>query len=272
LRATSDLSLPPSTSVHLADAYDAIAEIYDGHVPNTAWMRTELRRHYLDVFRPGDHILDVGCGTGTEAVFMARHGLHVTAMDIAPLMIAETERKAAEFHVAERIDARIADLRELERWPAQGYDGIVSTFAALNMVNSLAAFSSSAARLLRPGAPMILHLSNRFSMLEYLHLLARGKAADARLLRTQGVRSFTMAGRPMLIYLSSPEETYSWFFEREFRLISAYALGVVRPHADPRWVPQPVLNGLGRIERAVRDREPFAGWGRFFVLELARRT
>ena len=118
---------------------------------------------------------------------------------------------------------------------------------------------------------MLLHLSNRFSVLEYLHLLSRGKPADARLLRTQGVRSFTMAGRPMLIYLSSPHETYGWFFEREFRLMKAYALGVIRPHADPPWVPRPVLTGLGSLERTVRGREPFARWGRFFVLELARR-
>jgi hypothetical protein len=76
----------------------------------------------------------------------------------------------------------------------------------------------------------------------------------------------------MLIHLSSPDETYRWFFEREFELIAAYAVGVVRPHADPRWVPKPALSALGRIERSVRDRRPFAGWGRFFVLELAKRA
>jgi hypothetical protein len=117
-----------------------------------------------------------------------------------------------------------------------------------------------------------LHLSNRFSVLEYLHLLSRGRVRAARRLRWEGVRSFTMAGRPMLIHLSSPEETYSWFFEREFELNAAYAVGVVRPHADPRRVPKPVLSALGRIERSVRDRRPCAGWGRFFVLELAKRA
>ena len=76
----------------------------------------------------------------------------------------------------------------------------------------------------------------------------------------------------MQIYLSAPGETYSWFFEREFDLATAYALGVIRPHADPRWAPEAILSALGTIERSVRDRRPFASWGRFFVLELAKRA
>jgi ubiquinone/menaquinone biosynthesis C-methylase UbiE len=234
-------------------------------------MRDELRRHYLAVFRPGDRVLDVGCGTGTEAVFMAANGMRVTAMDVAPEMIAETRRKTGTWGLEGAIETVVADLRDLDTWPADSFDGILSTYAALNMVNSLAGFSASAARLLRRGGRMVLHLSNRFSVYEWLGLILHCRLREARRLRWEGERHFTMRGLPMVIYVSSPAETYTWFFEPRFELASQYALGVIRPHADPRWAPRHLLSALGRAERSVRSRRPLVGWGRFFVLELVKR-
>jgi SAM-dependent methyltransferase len=259
------------SSDQIAAAYDALAAHYDDEVTHTAWMRTELRRHYLGVFRPGDHILDVGCGTGAEALFLAGRGMRVTAMDLSPGMIAEVERKAAEGGLQDRIHPVVADIRDLDRWPAATFHGVISTFASLNMVNSLAGFSASAARLLRPGGRMILHLSNRCCLQERLALIGRGQWRAARRLGWEGTRVFSMRGRPMQIYLSSPDETYSWFFASHFELAGVYALGVVRPYADAGWAPAAVLSGLGWLERWVRGHRPFVRLGRFFVLELVRR-
>jgi 2-polyprenyl-3-methyl-5-hydroxy-6-metoxy-1,4-benzoquinol methylase len=38
--------------------------------------------------------LDLGCGTGDNAVFLARHGFNVTAVDFAPAAIAAGRAKA----------------------------------------------------------------------------------------------------------------------------------------------------------------------------------
>lgn len=269
--AVHGVPVDPGCPAHVAGAFDAISGIYDDHVPNTAWMRGELRRHFLTVFGPGDRILDVGCGTGSEAMFLAGHGMRITAVDLSPGMVSEAKRKSVSLGLEDRVDARVADLRELNDWPAERFGGIISTFASLNMVSSLAGFSVSAARLLKPGGRMVLHLSNRFCLHEFLRLAARGHWAEARRLTRDGVRSFTMAGRPMEIYLSSPWQTYAWFFEPDFELTAMYGLGIVRPHADPPYIPAAALRALGRIERPIRSRPPFAGWGRFFVLELSKR-
>lgn len=118
---------------------------------------------------------------------------------------------------------------------------------------------------------MLLHLSNRFSVQELASLACRGHWGAAHRLPAEGVRYFTMAGRRMVIHLSSPDETYRWFFEPEFELVEAYALGVVRPYSDPPWLPGAALSALGGIERRVRGRRPLVRWGRFFVLDLAKR-
>jgi ubiquinone/menaquinone biosynthesis C-methylase UbiE len=53
-------------------AYDAIAAGYDEQVRGDDWMRRKLHASFVRAFRPGERVLDVGCGTGIDALFLAR--------------------------------------------------------------------------------------------------------------------------------------------------------------------------------------------------------
>jgi SAM-dependent methyltransferase len=44
---------------------------------------------------PPGRALDIGCGTGTNSVYMARHGWEVTGVDLVGRAIAMARRKAA---------------------------------------------------------------------------------------------------------------------------------------------------------------------------------
>lgn len=54
--------------------------------------------------------LDVACGTGDQALWLAERGLHVVAIDVSPVAIAALTAAAADLGLAGRIDARIVDL------------------------------------------------------------------------------------------------------------------------------------------------------------------
>jgi methyl halide transferase len=41
-------------------------------------------------------VLELGCGTGTNAILLAERGFEVTAVDLSPLAIEQAKRKAAE--------------------------------------------------------------------------------------------------------------------------------------------------------------------------------
>jgi len=43
--------------------------------------------------------LELGCGTGTNAVFLAQHGFDVTAIDVAPLAVEQAKEKAKRANV-----------------------------------------------------------------------------------------------------------------------------------------------------------------------------
>src|SRR5450755_2838559 len=64
------------------DAFDSVAADYDGPRGNNDLiqeMRREMWRWLDATFSPGSRLVDLGCGTGLDAVRMAQLGHHITA-------------------------------------------------------------------------------------------------------------------------------------------------------------------------------------------------
>ena len=60
--------------------------------------------------RPG-RVLDLGCGSGANAVFLARHGFEVVGVDFAPAALAKARSAAAAAEVdLELVEADLTDL------------------------------------------------------------------------------------------------------------------------------------------------------------------
>jgi cyclopropane-fatty-acyl-phospholipid synthase len=77
---------------------------------------------------PGERLLDVGCGWGSFAVHAAaNHGAHVTGITLSPPQAERARRRAEEAGVADRVDIRVQDWRELvgERFDAIASIGMV---------------------------------------------------------------------------------------------------------------------------------------------------
>jgi 2-polyprenyl-3-methyl-5-hydroxy-6-metoxy-1,4-benzoquinol methylase len=65
---------------------------------------------FLASAEPG-RALDLGCGTGTNAITLARHGWQVTAVDFAPRAIRTAQSKASRAGL--EIDFRVGDVSDL---------------------------------------------------------------------------------------------------------------------------------------------------------------
>src|ERR1700682_2984198 len=80
-----------------ADAFDHIGARYDDEYTNTElswWFRRRVWERLAVIFKPGDHVIELGCGTGEDAIWLAKRGIYVLAGDGSPAMLAETARKA----------------------------------------------------------------------------------------------------------------------------------------------------------------------------------
>ena len=77
--------------------------------------------------RPGDRVLDIGCGTGTFATMLKQRypGVEVTGLDPDPKALARARRKAELANVSVRFDQGFADSLE---YAAMSFDLVFSSF------------------------------------------------------------------------------------------------------------------------------------------------
>src|ERR1700731_4629597 len=112
------------------DAFDSVAADYDGPRGNNALiqdMRSEMWRTLDATFAPGSRLIDLGCGTGLDAVRMARVGHQVTATDWSQRMVERTRERAEREELANRVQAITVGAHELSRLDGQSqYDGAYS--------------------------------------------------------------------------------------------------------------------------------------------------
>jgi len=253
------------------EAYDAVAAGYDGLVEGDAWMRAALWERYAHLFEPGQTVLDVGSGTGIDALFLARNGIRVLGVDASPSMIAEARAKLMNARLEDLIELRVMDVSELGALPESSFAGIISAFASLSTVADLDGFATEAARLLKPQGTLLVHLLNRWSVWAWLGLVRHGRFRATGHLGRNHDRNFSIGGRSVRHHLYHAQEAYGRFFAARFQLRRAYGLGILRPPHTLRRIPPAVVTALDRLERPVRARRPFIDWGRFFVLELEKR-
>jgi cyclopropane-fatty-acyl-phospholipid synthase len=104
----------------------------------------------------GERVLDVGCGWGSFAVHAAeRHGVHVTGITLSEPQAALARRRAEAAGVADRVEIRVMDYRELagERYDAIASIGMVEHVGA----NKIDEYAATLARLLEPGGRLLNH-------------------------------------------------------------------------------------------------------------------
>jgi len=106
--------------------------------------------------QPGMRVLDVGCGWGSFAVHAAtRHGVHVTGITLSEPQARRARERAREAGVADRVDIRVQDYREL---PSEAFDRV----ASIGMVEHVGAvnideYAHRLAEVLRPGGVLLNH-------------------------------------------------------------------------------------------------------------------
>jgi cyclopropane-fatty-acyl-phospholipid synthase len=106
--------------------------------------------------KTGERLLDVGCGWGSFSLWAAtRHGAKVTGITLSPPQAEEARRRAEAAGVADRVDIRVMDYRDLA---GEKFDAI----ASIGMVEHVGAeqidvYARTLARLLDPGGRLLNH-------------------------------------------------------------------------------------------------------------------
>jgi ubiquinone/menaquinone biosynthesis C-methylase UbiE len=76
-----------------------VANTDSAKVPGAAYMDAVVNDFFLSHCHADSQVLDVGCGHGIVSIFLARHGLSVTACDISQPMLQELERNRGDLNI-----------------------------------------------------------------------------------------------------------------------------------------------------------------------------
>ena len=106
--------------------------------------------------REGQRLLDVGCGWGSLALHAARHhGVTVTGITLSPSQADEARRRVAAAGLADRVEIRLADYREMAGEP---FDAIASVGMVEHVgEEQIDVYAHQLAALLRPGGRLLNH-------------------------------------------------------------------------------------------------------------------
>jgi len=145
--------------------YNDLAEIYDELMADTnydQWV-DYLIKQIKNYKAPGEVLLDLGCGTGSIAIPLAKQGYRVTGIDISSEMLTQAEQKAREAEV--NISFYQQDIKELTL--DFQVDVVIATFDTLNYIideKALAIVFKRISKVLRDSGLLIFDLNTRYKL------------------------------------------------------------------------------------------------------------
>lgn len=254
-------------------AFDTLAADYDvcfTGTPLGAYLRQAVHRRLDARFSPGHHVLELGCGTGEDAVHLGRRGVRVLATDASPGMVEQARAKIAAAGLDGTVEARRLAIEDLGTLSGRfnAFDGAFSNFGGFNCVADLGLAATFLADLLKPGAPLLLCVMGPLVPWEWTGFLLRGKPREAfRRLRRGGV-----AWRGINVRYPSIG-TLRGVFADGFRPLRISAVGALLPPTE--WEPWTerhprLLVALARWERRLETVPPLPWLADHYLLELER--
>jgi SAM-dependent methyltransferase len=255
-------------------AFDSVAADYDGPRGNNALiqrMRATMWREFALYFARPSALIDLGCGTGHDALHLAGQGHRVLATDWSPAMIERTASRAAAAGVTDRVQTRLVGAHELHRVEGT-FDGAVSNFGPLNCVPDLGKLARDCARLLRPQGVLLFSVIGRLCPWEYVYYRWR-KPERAKVRTARGPIPVGMNGHVIWTRYFRPREFYA-DFAPHFELIEYRALSLFLPPPYlVRWYERHprFWEMLGRMDDVTSGWPLLRNAGDHFLIAMRRR-
>jgi len=260
--------------------FDLIAEQYDDTFSESRlghWLREAVWTHLDAAFQPGDHVLELACGTGEDAVHLAQRGVQVTATDASEGMLAVARRKVQQEDLGSRVNLRHFDMNGPEALPLdhdlQPFDGVFSNFGGLNCVDDLPALARKLARCTRPDASVVLVVMGPYCPWEWGWYLLHGRPRTAfRRLRSR-VEAHVGAGRTLSVYYPSPARL-AQAFHPGFRPVQTFGIGALLPPSYGSGLVDrhpAFFARLRTLEQRLHGRRPFTALNDHYLILLERR-
>lgn len=210
-------------------AFDAHALHYDALVEPNALLQTVRAALWSEVTRrvpPPAHLLDIGCGTGTDAVYFSQRGYTVTAIDASREMVNQTRQRMTRNSVQLRMENMGAE--NLSALGNEKFDAIYSDLGPLNCVEDLAAVSAQCATRLNPNGVLIFSVMARLCPWEIFYYTLRGDWKQTKRRFPRQMVPVNLENGVVWTRYYDPSEFYA-AFAQDFQLVTYRSLNLFLP-------------------------------------------
>ena len=238
--------------------FDAAAPVYDKSFTDTGIGRLQRNRvwYYLKKYissSSSKDILEINCGTGEDALYMASLGHSVQATDLSEKMIEEAKSKKKATH---SVHFQPMDLRDLKKvFPNHTFDILFSNFGGLNCVNEqeLTTFFKEASTILKPKGLAIVVLMSKTCLWERLYFSLKGNRKKASRRNTTDPISVEVDGSLVNTWYYNPKDILDfsnpWFSLQKVRPVGfTIPPSYLQPYFENK---KTILKFLGWLEQKL---------------------
>ncbi len=256
-------------------SFDVLAPTYDADFtesPIARYLRGRVHKRLTKHFRAGDHVLEMGCGTGEDALWLAERGVHVTATDASPMMLDVTRAKVAGQPL---VQVQYLDLKQLPSpLESEPLDGVFSNFGPLNVLDDWQPLAAWLAARIKPGGVVGLGVMGPLCLWEIgWHGLHLDFKTALRRLRQPAIFQPSETSESLAIYYPSINRLKA-DFAPHFRPIHVESLGLCLPPSDIYGVLEKrprVLRWLTALENRFGKSAALANFADHYWIEFVRQ-
>ncbi|WP_299211997.1 class I SAM-dependent methyltransferase [uncultured Aquimarina sp.] len=230
------------------ESFDIAAVTYDSTFTHSkiGELQRNLVYHYLAEILPSNQdldILEINCGTGHDAIWLANQGHRVIATDISSEMVSIAKSKRHSKN--KNLEFRQLDINKLETFNSEhSFDLIFSDFGGLNCLspNQLRHFFIAAEKKLKPNGSIIGVIMPKQCLMENIYFMMKGKFKQAFRRNTSNVVIANVDGG----------EVNTWYYNpKDIKKASTKLFNTNKLKPIGLWIPPSYLESFFRNKLGV---------------------
>lgn len=244
--------------------YEDLARDYDCRFnnPRLNYMRAVEKMVLLESLKPG-MILDIGCGTGEQSLFLAKRGYRVLGVDISRKMLTKANKNAKEGKLEYKLSLVIASAEALP-FRDKSFDGLISIFGVFNHIPRAEHAFEETHRVLKSGGRAVFTVVNRWNLTWWINALLRCKVSW--LISSLRSKEYTVNG--LWTYYFSKNDLKNILGRIGYKVKIGSMLLFIYPFTTRNLIFYEKLFII--FEDAVRWKSPFNGLGYYLLVRLEK--
>lgn len=259
-------------------AFSSAAKNYDTDFTNTSIGRLQRNRvwNYLNRnISPAEHprVLELNCGTGEDAKWLASKGYKVVATDLSPQMIEEARLKN---FASPSITFEVCSFSQIiDRYPPGSFDFVFSNFGGLNCISEseIRLLAEQISLLLRPNGRFIAVVMSNDCAMEHWYFRRKKMYDKANRRKNPEGATTNIEGETFTTWYYSPDQ-FTQMVSNVFRVKAQKAVGWTIPpsYTQKYFINKPLLlKALNVLENTLGNIPAMAKKADHFLIDLVKR-